>query len=323
MNLHQFQTEMTVKDDGMSSLLTQQSIPSPPCSIPDQQAAYNPQMMIGIPSPNTGYNNALLIDTRLEEQQRILNNNIHTCSGVEFNGYDAAAAVAAAEHHMMANMIQQEDNYMYNPTVDPKQFEGMSREQLIARLVALEKENHCITTTATTSTDEMADDSVDETATEEDEQELIRTCLWSDCGQKFDILQKLISHITEVHVGGGKATYRCEWQKCARNCEKKFSRPDSLTTHIKTHSNVRPFVCLFAGCGKAYYHSRSLKKHEKSHEPSPPPPSYEQVMSTGQVPVNNSFIEPYYSPQFAFHYPPPPPPFNPSHYPTSFMNSNM
>lgn len=74
----------------------------------------------------------------------------------------------------------------------------MSREQLIARLVALEKENHCITT------DEMADDSVDETATEEDEQELIRTCLWSNCGQKFDILQKLISHITEIHVGGGK-----------------------------------------------------------------------------------------------------------------------
>ncbi|KAI9247393.1 hypothetical protein EDC94DRAFT_506618, partial [Helicostylum pulchrum] len=122
----------------------------------------------------------------------------------------------------------------------------------------------------------------------------VRTCLWVNCGQKFDILQKLISHITEVHVGGGKATYRCEWQKCARSnkpftkrhkmynhlrthtgerpfacpkpdCEKKFSRPDSLTTHIKTHSNVRPFVCLFPDCGKAYYHSRSLKKHEKIH----------------------------------------------------------
>lgn len=105
------------------------------------------------------------------------------------------------------------------------------------------------------------------------------------------------------------------------DCEKKFSRPDSLTTHIKTHSNVRPFVCLFTGCGKAYYHSRSLKKHEKSHEP--PPPSYEQVMSTGQVPVQ-PFIEPYYSNPFAFHYPPPPPPpFNPNHYATSFMDANI
>lgn len=78
---------------------------------------------------------------------------------------------------------------------------------------------------------------------------------------------------------------------CKIDCEKKFSRPDSLTTHIKTHSNVRPFVCGFKGCGKAYYHSRSLKKHEKIHEiteqspPPPPPPSYEQVVMT----TNNNF----------------------------------
>lgn len=54
-------------------------------------------------------------------------------------------------------------------------------------------------------------------------------------------------------------------------CGKRFSRPDSLTTHIKTHSNVRPFICLAKGCGKAYYHSRSLKKHEKTHEASSTP----------------------------------------------------
>lgn len=101
---------------------------------------------------------------------------------------------------MMVNMIQQQQQEMTftykHPTVDPKQFEDLSREQLIARLVALEKENHCIT--------DDVDDSVDENATEEDEQEQIRTCLWTDCGQKFDVLQKLISHITEIHVGGGK-----------------------------------------------------------------------------------------------------------------------
>lgn len=48
-------------------------------------------------------------------------------------------------------------------------------------------------------------------------------------------------------------------------CGKRFSRPDSLTTHIKTHSNIRPYVCSFKGCKKAYYHSRSLKKHERTH----------------------------------------------------------
>lgn len=88
------------------------------------------------------------------------------------------------------------------------------------------------------------------------------------------------------------------------DCEKKFSRPDSLTTHIKTHSTVRPFVCSYKGCGKAYYHSRSLKKHEKIHEialSSSPnkltmPPTYEQAMSInvlGQVPNANTTPIPF------------------------------
>ena len=49
-------------------------------------------------------------------------------------------------------------------------------------------------------------------------------------------------------------------------CGKRFSRPDSLTTHSKIHSNVRPYLCAFENCGKAYYHLRSLRKHERTHE---------------------------------------------------------
>jgi Zinc finger, C2H2 type len=52
----------------------------------------------------------------------------------------------------------------------------------------------------------------------------------------------------------------------ALGCGKRFSRPDSLNTHIKTHSNERPYVCPHQGCKKAYFHSRSLKKHERAHE---------------------------------------------------------
>ena len=47
-------------------------------------------------------------------------------------------------------------------------------------------------------------------------------------------------------------------------CHKTFSRPDSLCTHIKTHSDNRPYLCSMPGCDKAYYHSRSLRKHIKS-----------------------------------------------------------
>ena len=54
---------------------------------------------------------------------------------------------------------------------------------------------------------------------------------------------------------------------------------------------MRPFICPVKGCQKAYYHSRSLKKHEKTHEtavsaaPSIPYPTTQPYSYTGQVPV--------------------------------------
>jgi hypothetical protein len=120
-------------------------------------------------------------------------------------------------------------------------------------------------------------------------------CGWINCGQEFDIMDDLIVHVRDIHIGSGKPMYSCEWEGCPRNqkpftkrhkmhnhvrthtgerpyvctvegCGKRFSRPDSLNTHIKTHSNERPYVCPQPGCKKAYFHSRSLKKHERAHE---------------------------------------------------------
>jgi hypothetical protein len=134
----------------------------------------------------------------------------------EFNGNDAAATVAAAEHHMqqqqiMANIIQQQhnmpflfnNNIIQNNIIDPKQFDEMSREELISRLITLEKEK-----IIENKTDIISEE--DNILMLEQQQQIqvenVRTCLWANCGEKFTILQDLISHITEVHVGGGKVT---------------------------------------------------------------------------------------------------------------------
>ncbi|KAF8928359.1 hypothetical protein BGZ47_001687 [Haplosporangium gracile] len=133
------------------------------------------------------------------------------------------------------------------------------------------------------------------TATDDAEPSMQLVCLWRDCDTPFETMEQLNEHVTEQHIGSGKACYSCDWQGCHRKqkpftkrhkmynhlrthtgerpfkclvpgCDKKFSRPDSLTTHTKTHSNVRPYVCPVEGCPKAYYHARSLKKHELAHE---------------------------------------------------------
>ncbi|KAG0374237.1 hypothetical protein BGX24_010643 [Mortierella sp. AD032] len=134
-----------------------------------------------------------------------------------------------------------------------------------------------------------------EAATDDTEPPLQLVCLWRDCNTPFETMEQLNEHVTENHIGSGKACYSCDWQGCHRQqkpftkrhkmynhlrthtgerpfkclvpgCDKKFSRPDSLTTHTKTHSNHRPYSCPVEGCPKAYYHARSLKKHELAHE---------------------------------------------------------
>ncbi|KAI8885622.1 hypothetical protein K501DRAFT_245582 [Backusella circina FSU 941] len=234
-----------------------------------------------------------------------------------------------------------------------KDYEGMSREQLVARLILLENERLGIhqqndTRFESSAKSDEEDDSpnipndiksdtkssgmsaqseekstssvVSTVGAEEDEDmengsepKLQLVCKWKGCDQQFNKLQKLITHINDMHVGSGKPTYCCEWENCPRNqkpftkrhkmynhlrthtgerpfvctkpgCGKRFSRPDSLTTHIKTHSNVRPFICNVKGCGKAYYHSRSLKKHEKTHEAQQQ--QIPQTLSTPHYPVS-------------------------------------
>ncbi|ORZ00318.1 hypothetical protein BCR43DRAFT_136361 [Syncephalastrum racemosum] len=171
--------------------------------------------------------------------------------------------------------------------------------------------------------EELSNGAHEESGAEEDEK---LHCMWSDCGLELDVLEDLIAHVKDVHIGSGKALYYCEWKDCPRNqkpftkrhkmhnhlrthtgerpfecaepgCGKRFSRPDSLTTHAKIHSNVRPYLCQFENCGKAYYHLRSLRKHERSHElrlddePVPPIPPVPSQLSHVMTRNSNSVTQ--------------------------------
>lgn len=152
--------------------------------------------------------------------------------------------------------------------VSPREFEGMSREQLIARLMVLEQEKRAGGGSSVTSRSEQGqgtsseaaieiksetstnvddddegpstppdthrsaadnnaerssesnskhEDGGDEDEEDEDEdgdseqpdqaQSKPMQCLWKDCGQMLENMQKLISHISDNHVGSGKVRF--------------------------------------------------------------------------------------------------------------------
>ncbi|KAI8888117.1 hypothetical protein K501DRAFT_30196 [Backusella circina FSU 941] len=176
-------------------------------------------------------------------------------------------------------------------------FGHLSREELIQRVVQLEKEKSLSKQLDSTSSEKNISNLLQVPPLDNSDEEDTHSCQWSDCNTVTTTLDHLIVHIQDIHIGSGKPAYYCEWAGCPRNqkpflkrhkmqnhmrthtgerpfvcqvegCDKRFSRPDSLNTHIKTHSSIRPYACLVPGCGKAYFHSRSLRKHSKSHEPS-------------------------------------------------------
>ena len=53
--------------------------------------------------------------------------------------------------------------------------------------------------------------------------------------------------------------------KC-RICDKRFTRPSSLQTHMYSHTGEKPFACDVEGCGRHFSVVSNLRRHKKVHK---------------------------------------------------------
>ncbi|GMK55937.1 hypothetical protein CspeluHIS016_0209930 [Cutaneotrichosporon spelunceum] len=49
------------------------------------------------------------------------------------------------------------------------------------------------------------------------------------------------------------------------NCDRAFARKSDLARHFRIHTNERPFVCVYRGCGKAFIQRSALTVHTRVH----------------------------------------------------------
>ncbi|KAK1058559.1 hypothetical protein LTR74_013282 [Friedmanniomyces endolithicus] len=52
--------------------------------------------------------------------------------------------------------------------------------------------------------------------------------------------------------------------KC-KICDKRFTRPSSLQTHMYSHTGEKPFACEVGGCGRHFSVVSNLRRHRKVH----------------------------------------------------------
>lgn len=53
--------------------------------------------------------------------------------------------------------------------------------------------------------------------------------------------------------------------KC-KVCDKRFTRPSSLQTHMYSHTGEKPYACAVEGCGRHFSVVSNLRRHKKVHK---------------------------------------------------------